>query len=66
MILVCIGVVMIYSSSSIYAWEKYKDGFFFLKRHLSFLFIGAALAFLVMCADYRKFSHMPSPYWYYP
>ncbi|MDD2927392.1 MAG: hypothetical protein PHE30_00885 [Candidatus Omnitrophica bacterium] len=27
-ILVCIGVVMIYSSSSIYAWERYKDGFF--------------------------------------
>ena len=42
-ILVCIGIVMIYSASSIYALEKYKDSFFFLKRHLTFLFIGLLL-----------------------
>lgn len=27
-ILICIGIVMIYSSSSIYALERYKDSFF--------------------------------------
>jgi cell division protein FtsW len=52
-ILICIGIVMIYSASSIYAWERYKDGFFFLRRHVSFLIIGAFLAFLVMCIDYK-------------
>jgi len=52
---------MIYSSSSIYAWEKYKDSFFFLKRHLAFLFIGVALAFLAMCADYRKLQEAAKP-----
>lgn len=52
-VLVCVGVVMIYSASSIYAWERYKDGFFFLKRHVSFLLIGAVLMFLVMAFDFR-------------
>ncbi len=60
-ILVCIGVVMIYSASSIYAQERYKDGFFFLKRHLSFLAIGVVLTFLVMCMDYRKLAKFSKP-----
>ena len=60
-ILICIGIVMIYSSSSIYAWEKYKDGFFFLKRHLLFLAIGIILTFTVMCIDYRRFRRFARP-----
>ncbi len=60
-ILICIGIVMIYSASSIYAWERYKDGFFFLKRHISFLVIGAFLTFLVMSVDYRKFKRFAKP-----
>jgi len=54
-VLICIGIVMIYSSSSIYAWEKYGDSFYFLKRHLFFLLAGLALTFLVMLVDYRLF-----------
>jgi len=60
-LLICIGIVMIYSSSSIFAWERYKDSFFFLKRHLTFLFIGAALTFFVMLVDYRKLSKYAKP-----
>jgi cell division protein FtsW len=60
-ILICIGIVMIYSSSSIYAWEQYKDGFFFLKRHLTFLLIGAILTFIVMCIDYRRLRRFAKP-----
>lgn len=59
-LLVAIGIVMIYSSSSIYAWERYGDSFYFLKRHLSFLVVGIFLAFLAMVIDYRffkKYSH---------
>jgi cell division protein FtsW len=52
---------MIYSSSSIYAWEQYKDGFFFLKRHLTFLLIGAILTFIVMCIDYRRLRRFAKP-----
>ena len=54
-VLVCIGIVMIYSSSSIYAWERYGDSFYFLKRHLSFLTVGVLFTFLAMIVDYRKF-----------
>ncbi|MCX5711316.1 MAG: putative lipid II flippase FtsW [Candidatus Omnitrophica bacterium] len=60
-VLICIGIVMIYSASSIYAWEQYKDSMFFLKRHLSFLAIGAALTFVVMSVDYRKFRKYAKP-----
>lgn len=60
-ILICIGVVMIYSASSIYAWERYKDSTFFLKRHLVFLLIGCVLAFSVMLFDYRKLSRFSKP-----
>jgi cell division protein FtsW len=59
--LICIGVVMIYSASSIYAQEKYQDSFFFLKRHLSFIAIGAVLTLLVMSSDYRKFASFSKP-----
>lgn len=60
-ILICIGIVMIYSSSSIYAGQTYKDSFFFLKRHLLFLVIGTLLTFLVMVVDYRKFRALARP-----
>ncbi len=54
-ILICIGIVMIYSSSSIYAWERYADSFYFLKRHLAFLMVGIIFTFLAMIVDYRIF-----------
>ncbi|MFA5090140.1 MAG: putative lipid II flippase FtsW [Candidatus Omnitrophota bacterium] len=60
-ILICIGIVMIYSASSIYAWERYNDSFFFLKRHISFIFIGAILTFTVMAIDYRILRKWSKP-----
>jgi cell division protein FtsW len=60
-ILICIGVVMIYSASCIYAWERYHDGFFFLKRHLSFILIGTTLAFFMMSFDYRHLRRFAKP-----
>jgi cell division protein FtsW len=60
-ILLCVGVVMIYSSSSIYAWEIYKDSAFFLKRQIVFAVIGIFLALLVMMHDYRKLRAYAKP-----
>lgn len=60
-ILICVGIVMIYSASSIYAWEKYKDSFFFLKRHVIFLAIGILVTFLSMGIDYKKLSKWSKP-----
>lgn len=61
LILICVGIVMIYSASSIYALDRYKDGFFFLKRHLLFLLIGAFLTFFMMSIDYRRLQHFAKP-----
>ncbi len=59
--LLCVGLVMIYSSSSIYAWEKYKDSAFFLKRQAVFALIGALCAALAMMYDYRRLRTYAKP-----
>ncbi|HQJ15760.1 MAG TPA: putative lipid II flippase FtsW [Candidatus Omnitrophota bacterium] len=61
MMLICIGIVMIYSASGIYALNQYRDGFFFLKRHLLFIFIGLLATFSVMAFDYRKLKKYARP-----
>ncbi|MDD5347811.1 MAG: putative lipid II flippase FtsW [Candidatus Omnitrophica bacterium] len=61
MTLICIGVVMIYSSSSIYALERYTDSLFFLKRHLSFIAIGFAFTLLAMVYDYKRLRQIARP-----
>jgi cell division protein FtsW len=60
-ILVCIGIIMIYSASNIYCWERYGDGFFFLKRHLVFVLLGTLLMFAVMSFDYRRLRAYAKP-----
>jgi cell division protein FtsW len=60
-ILMCTGIVMIYSASSIYALERYKDSFFFLKRHLIFLALGAGAMFFAMSLDYKKIKDVSKP-----
>jgi cell division protein FtsW len=61
-ILMCIGIVMIYSSSCIYAWQRYGDGFFFLKRHIIFLLVGVVLTFFIMAVDYKKLRSIAKPF----
>ncbi|MBN1353965.1 MAG: putative lipid II flippase FtsW [Candidatus Omnitrophica bacterium] len=51
LILIAVGIVMIYSSSGIYAHEKYGSSFFFLKRHLLFCAIGVLSMLFVMLID---------------
>ena len=53
-ILICAGIVMVYSSSSIYAYEKFHDSSFYLKRHLAHFLIGLALAIFFINYDYMK------------
>jgi cell division protein FtsW len=52
---------MIYSASSIYAWEKYKDSLFFLKRHIGFLIIGVFCTFSVMGIEYSRLRKWARP-----
>ncbi len=57
MILVCLGIVMIYSASAIYAYENMGDSMYFLKRHLIYLAVGFGLAYAaarVSCTKLRR------------
>ena len=40
LILSLIGVVMMFSTSSIIGFSHYDDPYFFIKRHIIFLFLG--------------------------
>jgi cell division protein FtsW len=58
-VLTAIGVLMVYSSSSIMAAEHYKDGFYFLKRQGGFALFGMLLLVAAMRFDYhhlRRFA----------
>ncbi len=60
-VLVCIGIVMIYSTSAIYALENQGDSAYYLKRHLLYVFIGLFCTFFVMKTDYHYFRKIAKP-----
>lgn len=59
--LVCIGIVMIYSASSIYAWENLGDTNYYLKRQLLYVGIGCLFMFLAMSFDYKLLRRYAKP-----
>lgn len=52
--LLCIGIIMVYSSSAMLGWERYKDSAYFLKRHVFYLALGVILALMLMSFEYTK------------
>jgi cell division protein FtsW len=50
--LVSIGTLMVYSTSSVFALEKFGDANYFLKRHVVFLSIGLLFMFVLMKVNY--------------
>jgi len=60
-ILIAVGVVLIYSSSSIYATERYHTSAFFLNRHAFFLLLGVIITFASLFFDYRKLRVVAKP-----
>lgn len=61
-VLMAIGVVVIYSSSSMLAYETYGDSAYFLKRHLVFMLAGFALCIFFMSFDYIKLKKFIKPF----
>ncbi|MFH1360071.1 MAG: putative lipid II flippase FtsW [Candidatus Omnitrophota bacterium] len=59
--LVCIGVVMIFSASGVYALQEEGDSGYFLKRHLVFVMIGLVSAVIMMSFDYRELQKYAKP-----
>lgn len=61
LLMISIGIVMIYSSSGVYAMQELGDRTHFLFRHLMFLAIGSLLTFAVMAMDYRQLQKAVKP-----
>ncbi len=61
LLLVTIGTVMIYSSSSILATEKFQDGQFFLKKQLFFLCLGLMIMVFMTKLPYYKLRKLAWP-----
>lgn len=61
MVLIAIGIVMIYSTSAIYANEKMDDSLYFLKRHLIYLAAGVFMMFLAMAVDIHTLRRFAKP-----
>ncbi|GAB4558253.1 MAG: putative lipid II flippase FtsW [Geothermobacteraceae bacterium] len=53
-VLTCFGIVMVYSSSSIMAADKFSDGFYYLKKQGVFALIGLGMMALLMQFDYHR------------
>lgn len=47
MLLLALGMVMVLSASSVYAYTRWGDSYYFVKRQVIFLVIGGALAFFL-------------------
>ena len=60
-ILVCIGIVMIYSASAIYAHEARGDSAYYLKRHLFYIIVGCTLCALAMSVNYMQLRKLAKP-----
>lgn len=61
-LLLAFGVVMVYSTSAIYAQETYHDSTYFLKRHLFYLFVGLCLSGWVLSLDPKEIRRWVKPF----
>ena len=55
MLLVCIGTVMVYSSTAFMSMRKYGSGFHYLWSHIFTLCLGGVVMLVLSRADYKKF-----------
>ena len=58
----CLGVVMIYSASAIYAYETLGDSSYYLKRHLIYLTMGFVLLIFAMAVPYDRLRRHAKPF----
>ena len=61
LILVTIGTVMIYSSSSILAMKKFNDGQYFLKKQIFFVLLGLGIMVLMTKIPYDRLKKLAYP-----
>ena len=56
MILSAIGTIMVFSSSAAYAYSRFDDTYYFLKKQIVWLLVGLAAMFVTANFDYRKYA----------
>ncbi|MDI6777063.1 MAG: putative lipid II flippase FtsW, partial [Syntrophales bacterium] len=61
LILITIGTAMIYSSSSILAMERFKDGQYFIKKQLFFVFLGLGIMVMLTKIPYHQWKKLAYP-----
>lgn len=61
MILMAIGIIMIYSTSAIYANDRMHDSLYFLKRHLIYLVGGLFMMLVAMGIDMQTLRKLSKP-----
>jgi len=61
MILISIGIVMIYSTSAIYANDRMHDSLYFLKRHLVYLLAGIFMMLVAMALKLQTLKRLSKP-----
>lgn len=61
LILVTIGTVMIYSSSSIIAMKRFNDGQYFLKKQIFFVLLGLGIMILMTKISYEQLKKLAYP-----
>ncbi|MDI6703356.1 MAG: putative lipid II flippase FtsW [bacterium] len=59
--LVSISIIMVYSSSSIFASQRFNDPFYFLKRQIIWVFIGIALMLVCSRINYKVWQRYSFP-----
>lgn len=55
-ILILLGIIMIYSSSAYYSEGRFGDNFYFIKRHLLWLFLGLIAMALAYSFPYQRLA----------
>src|SRR5687767_11948424 len=62
LLLVCTGVVMVYSASAVMAMDKFQTPYLFLVKQLAWAVMGLAALPIVMRVDYRNYRQ-PAVIW---
>ena len=62
MLLVCTGIVMVYSASAVMAMERFQQPYLFLVKQAAWAVIGLAVLPVVMRVDYRNYRQ-PAVIW---
>src|SRR5688500_14748449 len=62
LLLVCTGVVMVYSASAVMAMERWQQPYLFLVKQLAWAVMGLAVMPIIMRIDYRNYRQ-PAVIW---